>query len=286
MMTTYISRERRLYKIGDVSKISGISCRTLRLYDDLGLVEPDLVDDNKYRYYSLKTILTIPVINYFKMMGFSLDEISAMLKCADFRETKRHFTTHLELCDNEERRIAEQRQAIYEWEKLIDEASNVLSVDQAFVNVKFQPKIDLLCMPHHFMGEFAESIISPDFGTFVKRHNNTIMGPVILKFHAFKDALNAACDGEECEIDLLQEAMRPIDDDCRISAGGRMFLSTYHCGKFEDMGKSFERMAAYSKDNKYKLSNEVYERFVTDYWTTYDPNLFVVEILIPIDNTN
>jgi effector-binding domain-containing protein len=52
------------------------------------------------------------------------------------------------------------------------------------------------------------------------------------------------------------------------------------------MGKSFERMAAYSKDNKYKLSNEVYERFVTDYWTTYDPNLFVVEILIPIDNTN
>ena len=45
-------RARRcgLYQIGEVSKIGGISQRTLRHYDELGLMRPDLVGDNGYRY--------------------------------------------------------------------------------------------------------------------------------------------------------------------------------------------------------------------------------------------
>ena len=52
-------RARRcgLYQIGEVSKIGGISQRTLRHYDKLGLMQPDLVGDNGYRYYSLQTML-------------------------------------------------------------------------------------------------------------------------------------------------------------------------------------------------------------------------------------
>ena len=39
-----------LYQIGEVSKMGGLSQRTLRHYDELGLMEPDVVGDNGYRY--------------------------------------------------------------------------------------------------------------------------------------------------------------------------------------------------------------------------------------------
>jgi DNA-binding transcriptional MerR regulator len=283
MTNLFDGSRKKLYRIGDVSRMSGISRRTLRLYDELGLVKPDLVAGNKYRHYSLRTVLKIPVINYLKMMGFPLEEISEMLTCSNLGETRRHFVEHLELCDKEERRISEQRQAIYDWSELIAEANGVLSVSQTSVNVKFAPESTLICMPHRFTGDFAESIISPDFSMFVSQHNNAITGPVILRFKTLEDASAAVCGGEGCDVDLLQKAMRPIDEECRVLVGGRMFLSTYHCGRFEDMCESFERLSDYARDNGYRLSSEVYERFVTDYWTSYDSNLFVVEIMVAIE---
>lgn len=283
MTNPFEGPKKKLYKIGDVSRMSGVSRRTLRLYDELGLVKPDLVAGNKYRHYTLGTILKIPVINYLKMMGFPLEEVSEMFMCSNLEETRRHFVEHLELCDREERRIAEQRQAIYDWSELIAEANGVLSVSQTSVNVKFVPESTLICMPHRFTGDFAESIISPDFSMFVSQHNNAITGPVILGFKTLEDALAAACGGEGCDVNLLQRAMRPIDEECRVSIGGGMFVSTYHCGRFEDMCQAFKRLSDYAKDNGYRLSSKIYERFVTDYWTTYDPELFVVEIMVAIE---
>ena len=52
----------KLYSIGEVSKLCNISTKALRFYDKIGVIAPDEVGENGYRYYPLDTILRIPIL--------------------------------------------------------------------------------------------------------------------------------------------------------------------------------------------------------------------------------
>ncbi|MBQ9790202.1 MAG: MerR family transcriptional regulator [Clostridia bacterium] len=69
---------QKLYKIGDVSKICDISIKTLRYYEEFGLVKPVEVDKyTGYRYYSEANLETIYKIQILKELNFSLAEIKS-----------------------------------------------------------------------------------------------------------------------------------------------------------------------------------------------------------------
>ena len=268
-----------LYQIGEVSRMGCISQRTLRHYDELGLMRPDVVRDNGYRYYSLNTMLKIPVINYLKMLGFSLDEITHMLQRSSLTEVRRNLAEHLSSCDEEARLIAEKRQAIVEWAELVDEANMVLRVKPKTVSVRYLASRELLCMESTFSGSFADSVVSLDYAAFVREADNAICGPVILQFETVEDA-KAAAGGHACPVRLLQKAMRPVAEDEAYVMPEGMYLSTYHVGAFEEMDEALDRLLAFAHENGYKICGPVTERFVTDFWTTYNSELFVTELLL------
>lgn len=275
-------RARRcgLYQIGEVSKIGGISQRTLRHYDELGLMQPDLVGDNGYRYYSLQTMLKIPVINYLKMMGLSLEEIASMMQHSSLRQARSLLTKHLEECDEQARLLAEKREAIVEWSELVDEANMVLRAKPKNVNVKYLPRQELLGLQTRFSGSFAESIVSLEFASYVQDIDNAIAGPVILRFPSVEDAVAAAADGSECDVWLLQKPIRPINPNDAFVCPEGMYLSTYHVGPFEKLGEAYGRLLDFAQENDYKIAGPAVERFVSDYWTTYNSDLFVAEVLL------
>lgn len=65
-----------LYKIGEISSLCNISIKTLRYYEELGLIKPIKVDIySGYRYYDDSNIDLIYKIQLFKELGFSLQEI-------------------------------------------------------------------------------------------------------------------------------------------------------------------------------------------------------------------
>ena len=69
-----------MLKIGDFSKLSQVSIKALRLYDQLGLLKPTQVDDsNGYRYYSTSQLPRLNRIIAFKDLGFSLEQIMQLL---------------------------------------------------------------------------------------------------------------------------------------------------------------------------------------------------------------
>lgn len=71
------------YKIGEVSKMCNISIKTLRYYEEFGLITPVSVDRyTGYRHYDSKNVETIYKIQFLKDLGFSLKEIK------DFDETQ------------------------------------------------------------------------------------------------------------------------------------------------------------------------------------------------------
>lgn len=69
-----------MFKIGDFSKLSRVSIKALRLYDQLGLLKPAQVDDfTGYRYYSAEQLLRLNRILALKDLGFLLEQISQIL---------------------------------------------------------------------------------------------------------------------------------------------------------------------------------------------------------------
>lgn len=65
-----------LYKIGDFSRITGTTIRTLRYYDSIDLFKPKEIDlFTNYRYYSEEQIEEFKIITELKECGFQLEEI-------------------------------------------------------------------------------------------------------------------------------------------------------------------------------------------------------------------
>lgn len=70
-----------MLKIGDFSKVCQLSIRTLRHWDELGLLRPAQVDAHSgYRYYSLEQLDEVNRILAFRLMGLSLEQIHKLLK--------------------------------------------------------------------------------------------------------------------------------------------------------------------------------------------------------------
>ena len=71
-----------MYKIGEFSKIVDIPVRTLRYYDEFGILKPSDVDNfTGYRYYSDENILECHLIKLLKSLDFTLEEISKYKNC-------------------------------------------------------------------------------------------------------------------------------------------------------------------------------------------------------------
>ena len=76
-----------MLKIGDFSKLSRVSIRMLRHYDDIGLLKPAEIDEvTGYRYYHEEQLFTIGRITSLKDMGFALADIIKILDCYDDKE--------------------------------------------------------------------------------------------------------------------------------------------------------------------------------------------------------
>jgi len=68
-------------QIGDFSKLSFVTVKALRYYDEIGLLKPERVDEfTGYRYYSAAQLLRLNRIVALKNMGLSLDEVARLLR--------------------------------------------------------------------------------------------------------------------------------------------------------------------------------------------------------------
>lgn len=67
------------HSIADVARMSGVTSRTLRHYDEIGLLVPARTGSNGYRYYEDTGLLRLQRILVLRELGMSLGEISEVL---------------------------------------------------------------------------------------------------------------------------------------------------------------------------------------------------------------
>ena len=71
--------KEKLLKIGELAEKTGVTLRTIRYYDELGLIKPEKRSSGNFRLYNKNAVALINLISSLKQLDFSLEEIKGML---------------------------------------------------------------------------------------------------------------------------------------------------------------------------------------------------------------
>ena len=72
------------YSIQQLARLSGVTTRTLRWYDKIGLLKPSRVAESGYRYYGSEQVDRLQDILYYRALGVELARIRECLDDPSF----------------------------------------------------------------------------------------------------------------------------------------------------------------------------------------------------------
>ena len=132
----------RDWSIQDVARIAGTTSRTLRHYDDVGLLKPSRVGINGYRYYDGAALLQLQRILLLRGLGLGLDAIAEVFhRQADPVEA---LTRHLEWLGQEQQRLALQAQSVLKTIETVRKGGQLMAEDMfdGFDHTQYKDEVE------------------------------------------------------------------------------------------------------------------------------------------------
>jgi len=178
------------YSIGDLSKISRISGKTLHLYHQIGLVVPSRVDKfTLHRYYDEGSLHRVEIIHRFKKLGLPVEIIKDMLgKHKDSRHLVKAIQNKLPELDPNWEKLGITRETIETFAH--QESANPVSVGEP--TIKTQP--DLLIASKQFKGKLSD--IDGHLHSLLEVCGKAACGTpfsLFLDDHQFDEEMNIEC---------------------------------------------------------------------------------------------
>ncbi|WP_195938570.1 MerR family transcriptional regulator [Romboutsia sp. 1001713B170131_170501_G6] len=113
--------------IGEVSKIFNISKETLRYYDKIGILKPEVNKENGYRYYLFKDLEQLSLILGIKLLGISLSDIKKTIESENLNEYKN-------LVLKQEEILEMKKKELEHLEHNLNKSKEILEIVTAFEN--------------------------------------------------------------------------------------------------------------------------------------------------------
>ena len=272
-----------MFKIGEFSRLSLVSVKALRYYDELGLLKPARVDEfTGYRYYSASQLTRLNRILAMKDMGLSLEQIALLL---DQELTPEQIRGMLRLKQVELRQQLVEGQArlarIEAWLQAFEQEAIMPAYD--VVLKKVAPlevaQIRGVAPGMEQIGPTLDRLFDQLMG-YISQQGATCVGPGITVYYdiepgegavsvgacmAFEGSLN---DGEQVKVVNLPavEAM----------------ASVIHYGSFSTLNQAYNAILKWIETNGYHISGPSRELNL-EYERGGDQSKFVTEVQFPVE---
>lgn len=264
-----------MLSIGAFSKISNVTTKTLRYYDEIGLIKPVYVNgENGYRYYSTSQLETVLLIGKLKWYGFSLDEIAEVLKKpedntfilsrirekeAGLREAAQHYQMLLSLLEKDISNLERGKHIMAYLEqievKLVEtKPMSILSIRKK-MNVRDSQK---------YMMELM---------TTVQEKGLTLTAGPMSIFH------DEVYDPENYDMEDAV-AIREAEESTRILEGGLCVMSVLR-GAYTELPSVYAKIREWIEEEGYTVSGAPYEIYQTDPSQVL-PEENITEIYVPV----
>ena len=254
-----------MFKIGEFSRLSRVSVRMLRHYDQLGLLTPSQTDAfTGYRYYSAEQLPRLNRIIALRGLGFSLEQIAGILE-EDLSTDQLLGMLKLKRAEVEEQMKSEQQKLVRLEARIrqMSEASGYASYDVVLREI--EPELiaayrevaanDDRIQP---MFELVETYVDPYDGA-----------------RADKPPLSIYYDDEYREKDMDLEVAVPLrypipeNEIIRVRQVPRLanVACVVHVGEYVDIYQAYNALLAWIEANDYRMTGpirELYLRFGAD----------------------
>jgi effector-binding domain-containing protein len=266
-------------KIGDFSKLSQVSVKTLRYYAEIGLFEPVQVDPfSGYRYYSIDQLPRLNRILALKDLGLSLEQISRLL-ADDLPLEQLKGMLRLKQAElsqqvtDEQARLArvEARLRLIELEDDMNEYDIV---------VKKVEQLQVAALRDIVEDYGAQSNLWQELETFLGQNGVRPCGACLTIYY----------DTEYKEKDVDLEVCEPVEaalpPDSRIQvrtlpAIGSM-ATVLHKGSYDNFSQTYQALFSWIAANGYQIAGPNRELYLHNIDHTKNPDEFLTEIQFPV----
>ncbi|MCL4301006.1 MAG: heavy metal-responsive transcriptional regulator [Anaerolineae bacterium] len=114
-------------RIGNLAQASGVSTKTIRFYEEIGLLPPAQRAENGYRLYGGEDVRRLRFIRNARSLGFTLDDLKEVLALRDQGEAPCRYVAHLleaKAAEIEER-IRQLQELQQDLQQLVSQADNL-----------------------------------------------------------------------------------------------------------------------------------------------------------------
>ena len=242
------------FSIGDFSRITSLSIKTLRLYHEKEILIPSEVDEfTNYRYYNEYNVDLARTIKILKEYDFSLAEIKEIIdECSEESEMLEQLIKKRNEIENKITRYKGVSRSI---ELIIQKETESKMKNETEFEVEEKEVETKLIAGYRMRGKYSD--VGKAFGILARHLGKEINGK----------ALNLYYDGEYKEDDADFEPCFPVRKgistdkiSIRELKGGKC-VSLIHKGPYETLGESYKRIYSYVISKSYKTiipSREIY----------------------------
>lgn len=224
-----------MFSIGEFSKITGLTVKTLRFYHEQQLLPPASIDDHSgYRYYSEAQIEKARAIAYLRSMDFPLAEIAALLAGQDETQALQAIERQRAVIEEKIRRYRRVVRSLDQFLKEEQEAETMIRQSSFELQEKsLEPQ---LIAGVRMKGKYSDC--GQAFARIGRSFGRRICGKCFL-LHYDDEYREAAADFEACMPILKGQSLDGIS--VRELPGGRC-VSLLHRGPYDQLGRSYAKV--------------------------------------------
>lgn len=269
-------RVNNLVPIGRFAQVTRLSIKALRLYDEMDLLRPALVDpDSGYRYYSLAQAGEAEAVRLLRSLQMPLPEIREALRRRHPDEVRAVLDRHRARM---EQRLADERRILAFLERLIGQEEGIVPYEVKVKELAAQP---VLSIRTRAPMEQAGPLIGQAIGEMMAYLGEMLMhpaGPIVFILHE-----NDGDDGADFETCVPVAERMPGKG--RIAAreleGGPVAYAL-HRGPYEELGPAYAALAAWVQEHGHETVGPLREVYLVSPGDTQDPADYRTEIQWPI----
>lgn len=270
-----------MFKIGEFSKLTQVSIRMLRYYDETGLLKPAKIDEwTGYRMYSVEQIPILNRIVYLRDSGFNVSEIAAALSNKDDRLLLKQLDAKYAEIERAIQDEQEKLRKITFAKKEILEPKNEIHYQ---ITIKEIPSYKVLSLRRIIPDYYGEGALWRELSDFAKKHQISISSNTFSIYH----------DKEYKETDVDVELCAPVEKP-GTSSGWFTFRKTepipsMACtmvyGDFSNIAGAYTVFAKWLQDHsQYEMCGNTRQIVHRGPWNECNPEKYLVELQIPLKN--
>jgi len=270
-----------MFKIGDFSRLSRVSVKALRYYDEIGLLKPAAIDSaTGYRYYAAEQFTQLNRIIILKEAGLSLDEIGTLLD-TDLSVPKisgiiRGRITAIREQVNE---TAVRLDRLEEWLKEIDKEGKMPEYQVTLKKVEplLAASIREVIPVYSDISRLYEELFK-----YLGKSFAFPSGPAMAIYH------DTEYKERDADVEAVVPVKRKVRGTARIKVGELpcvpQMACVLHKGDYSSLGRAYQAMTAWIEKNGYHITGNSREVYIQGPGRSRsDPTSYITEVQFPVE---